>query len=490
MIRNTVQKNMLAAALLWLVCAHTHAADLQGDTFELPAAVLEDKIRGGLLGQLLGNLNGLPHEFKYLQKPGSVTDYTPALPQGARTDDDTDIEWVYVFAMEKADTLFISPARITQLWKTHINDHIWCANRYARSLMEIGIDPPLTGCTAFNPWAEFNISGQFLCASFGLIAPAMPQSAARLGLHYIRVGIEGEPAQTTQMFTTMIATAFLSDNVDVIIDAGLQALDPQRAIVNIVHDVRKWCREKPGAWRRTRQLIQEKYAVHGGMRDNNGYELNTAATIAALVYGRADFVETLRTAFNFGWDADNNAATAATVIGVIKGHAWMQQQGWNIRDVYRNTTRDNMPNDETITAFGDRLIRVAERVIIENGGQTITAGGRKIHRIKVQPPANVEPLLGPEEKLKGLQVQYGGKIRRAIENQADEIALARNAYMAVCLDLADECKQAHPAGWTRALAALQRQTALLNVLYASATPAAARLRQRMENAGLSRPAQP
>lgn len=127
MIRNTVQKNMLAAALLWLVCAHTHAADLQGDTFELPAAVLEDKIRGGLLGQLLGNLNGLPHEFKYLQKPGSVTDYTPALPQGARTDDDTDIEWVYVFAMEKADTLFISPARITQLWKTHINDHIWCA---------------------------------------------------------------------------------------------------------------------------------------------------------------------------------------------------------------------------------------------------------------------------------------------------------------------------------------------------------------------------
>jgi hypothetical protein len=47
---------------------------------QLPVEVLRDKIRGGLLGQLLGNLNGLEHEMKYINEPGNVQKYTPALP--------------------------------------------------------------------------------------------------------------------------------------------------------------------------------------------------------------------------------------------------------------------------------------------------------------------------------------------------------------------------------------------------------------------------
>ena len=97
---------------------------------ELPLATLEDKLRGGLLGQLLGNLNGLPHEMKYIAEPGEVEAYTPALPQGAWTDDDTDIEWVYVTAMQRAGTLRLPSEQITALWKRHINRGIWCANRY------------------------------------------------------------------------------------------------------------------------------------------------------------------------------------------------------------------------------------------------------------------------------------------------------------------------------------------------------------------------
>ena len=69
---------------------------------EMSAETLEDKIQGGLLAQLLGNLNGLAHENKYYDQPGNVTQYTPALPDGARTDDDTDIEWVYIVAMQRA----------------------------------------------------------------------------------------------------------------------------------------------------------------------------------------------------------------------------------------------------------------------------------------------------------------------------------------------------------------------------------------------------
>src|SRR5882757_11009014 len=63
---------------------------------EINADDLEDRLRGGMLAQVIGNLNGLPHEFKYINSPGKVESYTPSLPDGAYTDDDTDIEWVYL----------------------------------------------------------------------------------------------------------------------------------------------------------------------------------------------------------------------------------------------------------------------------------------------------------------------------------------------------------------------------------------------------------
>ena len=183
----------------------------QGDQAlkEVPVEIIVDKIRGGLLGQILGNLNGLPHEMRHIEYPYQVKNYVPSLPQGAWSDDDTDFEWVYVLEMQKRREVFLSDDIIYDLWKERINQRIWSSNRFARHLMDLGIKPPYTGYTTINPWAEFNVSGQFLCETFGLIAPGMPQFAAKIGLNYTSVTINNEPAQTTQLFTGMIATAFI-----------------------------------------------------------------------------------------------------------------------------------------------------------------------------------------------------------------------------------------------------------------------------------------
>ena len=198
----------------------------------------------------------------------------------------------------------------------------------------------------------------------------MPQTASRIGLNYTRVAIDGEPAQTTQLFNTMIAMAFVTDDVEEILDAGIAAIDPKSALIPLIQDVRIWHAAHPDDWQATRKKLKEKYSqVDGKMRDRNGYELNTASTIAALLYGQGDLVRTLQTAFNFGWDCDNTAATSGTIIGITKGYKWMMAQGWQIVDRYKNTTRDNVSMDETITSFADRLIDLAERVVMENGGE-------------------------------------------------------------------------------------------------------------------------
>jgi len=460
-----------------------------GRFVEISAEDLEDKIQGGLLAQLLGNLNGLPHENKYYDEPGDVRKYTPALANGARTDDDTDIEWVYISAIQRDRTVLLSPERITALWKQHINDHIWCANLYTRQLMDIGINPPLTGNLALNPWSGFNISGQFVCESFGLIAPGMPQTAARIGLNYTHVTIDAEPAQTTQLFTAMISTAFFIDDIDAIIDAGLASVDPGSGILPIIADVRRWHKQHSGDWRTTRRLIRDKYTLYESRtRNQNGYELCTAATVAALLYGEGDLVNTLIHAFNFGWDADNNAATAATIVGVIKGRRWMRQQDWEIKDSYRNTTRSSMPEDETITGFGDRIIKVAGRVIIENGGSKIRRAGKDFYRISVQKPANVETLPDPDEQIAGLRTKLTNQIEAGFADGATVRQRARAAYLAICLGLADGLRSKDTDGWKRALNALEEYPILLDVVFnKSPGPAGNKLRAAALAAGLKRP---
>jgi len=477
----------------------TYGAGGLDKSINMSAEILRDKIRGGLLGQLLGNLNGLEHEMKYINEPGNVEEYTPALPDGARTDDDTDLEWVYIVAMQRHNTIMLPPHLIVKLWKERINKRIWCSNQYARQLMDIGFEPPLTGGIVFNPWADFNISGQFICESFGLLAPGMPQTAARIGLNYTRVTIDAEPAQTTQLFTSMIATAFITDEIDNILEAGLKAVDENCAIRQIVTDVLQWHRLYPSDWRTTRRLVKEKYSRHNGaMRDRNGYELNTASTIAALLYGEGDFVKTLMTAFNFGWDADNNAATAGTIIGLIKGYRWMMKQNWKIVDRYHNTTREDMPMDETISSFADRIIDLTEKVITKQGGRRQNVNGQIVYHIHLEKPTNIVPLSNLAEQTARLQLEMKSAIETTIANESrssktgraenDDRKLAFSAYSAICLDLAQDLKQNYPEQWPKALKALNHYPKVVQVLFFhSPFPAGDELRRKAIAAGLKKP---
>ncbi len=467
---------------LVIALAATGRAVAQSNYIEIPEDVLADKIQGGLLGQILGNLNGLPHEGKYVETPGNVESYTPALPEGARTDDDTDIEWLYIIEMQKSGEALLPYQRIAELWSKHVNTHIWCANEYARALMDLGIEPPLTGRIALNPWSSFNISGQFVSEAFGLIAPAMPQTASRIGLHYTHVAIDGEPAQSTQLFDTMIATAFVETDEEKIIAAGEAALDRKSVLPAVVADVRQWFKENPTDWRKTRQAIRDKYARDGGILAFNGSESNTAAIIASLLYGRGDFVETVRLAFNFGWDADCNAATAGTIVGVIKGRRWMDGQGWTIRDIYRNVTRPGMPEDETITGYGRRLVEVAQKVILTHGGEKKTVDGRTVWRIAVEKPANIEPLPQPMVRMGQLRDELLARIRQDLAGTAQ--ARARAAYLAIALSEAELLAKDRTDDWQQAIAALKDQTKFVKTLFKAPPETAKPLQDRARAAGV------
>jgi hypothetical protein len=416
----------------------------------IPAETVADKIRGGLLGMMIGNMDGWPYEFKFYEKHGDVQTYVPSLPKGAETDDDTDFEWVYIYNMQKTRNAYVPYDEINSYWINSINRGIWCSNRYARYLMDLGIKPPYTGNVNLNPWAEFNVSGQFLCETFGLVAPAMPQTASKIGLHYTRVAIDNEPAQTTQLFTSMISIAFIEHDINKILDAGVASLDPNSIIVQIINDVRKWHKLNLKNPSETHRLLHEKYELKDELtRNRNGSELNTAAIIAAFLYGNGNFSETIRHSMNFGYDADCNCATLGTLMGTIYGHKRIMNEGWQIVDRYKNTKRDNMPMDETIISFADRVIDVFEMVNHEKGGSESIVNNVAVYNIVSEKPACIYRTSTKEAGRSLLVNNLENEIvNDLLKGKRQE--MARAAYMAVSLDLSAELKKKYPEQWKEA----------------------------------------
>ena len=455
----------------------------------IQASVLEDKIRGGFLGQLFGNLNGRPHEFKYIENPGAIESYTPNLSEGAVTDDDTDIEWVYLYYMQKDDLLRLPYSRIEEIWKTHLNQWIWSSNRYARSLMDLNIPPPLTGTIALNPFAEYNISGQFVSESFGLIAPGMPGVAGQLGRHYLHVTVENEPIQALQLFTTMIAEAFFEENLQSLIKTGATAVDPSSRVAEVIRDVRSWYREDPQDWRPARRKLTQKWLYAGSIRDHrtrNGYEVNTACTLIALLYGDGDFAETLRIAFSLGWDADNTAATAGTIVGVIRGHRWMKAQGWKVRDIYENSRRPGMPTDETISSYAARLVDLAKRSILHHGGQVREGRTGAYFVIPHFPSLKIELLASPASRREQLRRAWSSRLRNDLD--ASPALRARAAYLAIALGEAKRLELESPVLWKAAVRTLNQEfPELIKWLFIASGPVAIELQARARSAGIEAP---
>ena len=78
---------------------------------------------------LIGGIEGLAHEFKYIAEPRKDLPDYPLLPHGARTDDDNDIEWPHLYFMDKEGTILIPYPRLTEIWKANMNTGVWNANQ-------------------------------------------------------------------------------------------------------------------------------------------------------------------------------------------------------------------------------------------------------------------------------------------------------------------------------------------------------------------------
>ena len=295
--------------------------------------------------------------------------------------------------MDKETTIKLDYARIVEIWKANMNTGIWVANKKARELMDQGVAPPETGSVAHNPFAWYNLSGQFCVESYGLIAPGMPQTAAEIGLHYARIAVSEEPLQATQYWTALISLrAFHKGTIEDAMQRALAAVDPKSAMAEVVADACHAFHEYPDDWKAARRALDDKWRRERKW-NRNSTPVNGALVCLALLYGNDDFYRTLQYAMALGHDADCNAATAGAVVGVRLGfHRIAALPQFKMPDRYLNKTRPQLPAECKVSEQAETLLRVAERVILANGGQRLTIEGQPGYRLKLQSPRLIEPL--------------------------------------------------------------------------------------------------
>lgn len=396
-------------ALLFLVLFGSCAPSSEVRT--LTVAEYESKVAGFWLGQLAGNIYGLSHEFQYLDEPGPSDfplGYGTALERaievgGAFSDDDTDLEYMYLLQMEQYG---VEPTygQLTEAWKYHIRDRIWAANRVALTLMHHGYNPPETGSRENNPrW--FEIDPQLVNEIWAVTAPGMTGYAVQKTAWAARITNDDFGIEPALFYAAMISEGFFESDIGALIELGKASLPDEGRFRGVVEDMQALHARYPDDWKAARQILKEQMFVRQPYNEY-GWEpidatLNGAAAVLALLYGEGDIQRTLDLACSMGWDADNQAATLTGLHGLIHGADALPDAllrpvaGWDkpFNDRYINVSRFDLP-DASIEDQIRRLVAQGIQVVETRGGSRMELDG--VPTLFIEPDARFE---APEELL-------------------------------------------------------------------------------------------
>lgn len=293
---------------------------------------LKDKIKGGWAGQTIGVVYGAPVEFKY---QGSVIPDYQNIPwregyvkywwdkkPGLFDDIYTDLNFVQVF--EKYG-LNVSGDTIAHRWASTAY-HLAHANQASRYNILNGIMPPNSGNWKNNPHADdldFQIEADFI----GLMTPGMVNSATEVANRVGHIMNSGDGWYGGVYVSALYSLAFVSNDVNVIVEQALQTIPQGTKFHDCIADVVKWHKQYPGNWQATFFELQKKWNNDVGcpkgtfLSFNIDAKMNSAYATIGLLYGKGDFTKSVDIAARCGQDADCNPATVGGVLGVMLGYS-------------------------------------------------------------------------------------------------------------------------------------------------------------------------
>ena len=356
--------------------------------------VLKDKIKGGWAGQTIGCTYGGPTEFRYegtmindnipIEWPdGFIKHYYDNFP-GLYDDIYMDLTFVEVFDKEGLD----APISSFEKSLSSAGYMLWHANQQARYNIINGITSPAAGYWENNPHAD-DIDFQIEADYAGLMSPGMINAAAHYCDEIGHMMNYGDGWYGGVFVAAMYALAFVSDDIDYIVNEALKVIPEQSKYHRCISDVIKWCKMYPENWELTWARCQKEWSFDLGCPDgvysdfNIDATINSAYIVIGLLYGHGDFGKTMEISTRCGQDSDCNPASACGILGTMLGYSnipekWMK----NLHEV-----------EDINFAYTDISLNRAYDMSFNHALQVIERNGGKVEdndvTIRVQTPAPV-----------------------------------------------------------------------------------------------------
>jgi len=321
-------RKMVTVFCFFILVTACLAEAQSGQARRLSRKALEDKIRGGWAGQMIGVSYGAPTEFRSKGKiiEGNLNHYLDWSPQrlgNAIDQDDLYVEMTFAQVMDKVG-LGATSEQYGEMFKDSLYE-LWHANAGARRNLNRGIKAPMSGNPKFNIHAndiDFQIESDFI----GLMTPGLPREGNKYADRVGRVMNWGDGLYGGMFFAGMYAAAFFENDPRKVVEQGLLSIPKESSYARVINDVLRWSAENPNEWMKTWKLIEDKWdqgdvCTEGALEPFNiDAKINGGYVALGLLYGKGDFTKTLEVATRAGQDSDCNPSSAAGILGVMLGY--------------------------------------------------------------------------------------------------------------------------------------------------------------------------
>ena len=335
-------------------------------------SVLEDRIRGGWAGQMIGVSFGEPTEFSYLGEiipEEELPTWRPEMVASALNQDDLYVEMTFAAVLD-AKGLDATTDDFGAMFRA-AEYRLWHANLAARRALRRGVPATLSGTPEYNAHAndiDFQIEADFI----GLMTPGLPLASNDLCLRAGRVMNSGDGILGGVFVSGMYAAAFFESDTRKIVEAGLATLPPESPYALLISDVLEWSRQHPDDWTEVWRLIDEKWdgrepCPAGALHPFNiDAKINGAYVALGLLHGNGDFYDTMVISTRAGQDSDCNPASAAGILGVVLGYSGIPDEFKSGIDAIADEkfSYTDYTFNTIVSSTMDRVIAMVER----NGG--------------------------------------------------------------------------------------------------------------------------
>lgn len=293
-----------------------------------------ERIYAGVLGKIIGVYLGRPFEGwtyeRITAELGDIQYYVHDKLGVPLIVNDDDITGTFAF-LRAIEEQHYSPdftaADVGQTWLNVLIENrtvLWWGG-YGMSTehtaylnLKSGISAPQSGSVAQNgvTVAE-QIGAQIFIDGWAMLAPGDPALAASFAGRAARVSHDGEAVYAAQALAAMEAQAFVTRDIQALLDTALSVIPEDSLVAKLIHDLRRLHTSEPD-WRRAREFVAAHYG-YDRYQGNCHVIPNHALILLGLLYGEGDFQKSMLIVNTSGWDTDCNSGNLGCLLGIMNG---------------------------------------------------------------------------------------------------------------------------------------------------------------------------